>query len=28
VEYARRVVFSTERPSALELEQACRKKKE
>jgi chemotaxis protein MotA len=24
VEYARRVVFSTERPSALELEQACR----
>ena len=28
VEYARRVVFSSERPSALELEQACRKKKE
>ncbi len=28
VEYARRVVFSTERPSALELEQACRKNKE
>ena len=28
VEYARRVVFSTERPSALELEQACRKKRE
>ncbi len=28
VEYARRVVFSTERPSALELEQACRKKKD
>lgn len=28
VEYARRVVFSTERPTALELEQACRKKKE
>jgi chemotaxis protein MotA len=24
VEYARRVVFSTERPTALELEQACR----
>ena len=28
VEYARRVVFSTERPSALELENACRGKKE
>lgn len=28
VEYARRVVFSTERPSALELEDACRGKKE
>ena len=28
VEYARRVVFSTERPSALELEEACRGKKE
>ncbi len=28
VEYARRVVFSTERPSALELERACRNKKE
>jgi chemotaxis protein MotA len=28
VEYARRVVFSTERPSALELENACRSKKE
>jgi chemotaxis protein MotA len=28
VEYARRVVFSTERPSALELESACRGKKE
>jgi len=27
VEYARRVVFSTERPSALELENACRGKK-
>ena len=27
VEYARRVVFSTERPSALELEDACRGKK-
>lgn len=28
VEYARRVVFSTERPSAQELEDACRGKKE
>lgn len=28
VEYARRVVFSTERPSASELENACRGKKE
>jgi chemotaxis protein MotA len=28
VEYARRVVFSTERPSAQELEEACRGKKE
>lgn len=28
VEYARRVVFSTERPSAQELENACRGKKE
>jgi chemotaxis protein MotA len=28
VEYARRVVFSSERPSALELENACRGKKE
>lgn len=28
VEYARRVVFSTERPSALDLENACRGKKE
>ena len=28
VEYSRRVVFSTERPSALELENACRGKKE
>ncbi|HVO93052.1 MAG TPA: MotA/TolQ/ExbB proton channel family protein, partial [Terriglobales bacterium] len=28
VEYARRVVFSTERPSASELEDACRGKKE
>jgi chemotaxis protein MotA len=28
VEYARRVVFSTERPSAQELEAACRGKKE
>lgn len=28
VEYARRVVFSTERPSAHELEEACRGKKE
>jgi chemotaxis protein MotA len=28
VEYARRVAFSTERPSALELEEACRGKKE
>jgi chemotaxis protein MotA len=28
VEYARRVVFSTERPSALELEDACRGKRE
>jgi len=28
VEYARRVVFSTERPSAQELEEACRTKKE
>ncbi len=28
VEYARRVVFSTERPSATELEDACRGKKE
>ena len=28
VEYARRVVFSSERPSALELENACRAKKE
>lgn len=28
VEYARRVVFSTERPSAMELENACRGKKE
>lgn len=28
VEYARRVVFSTERPSANELEDACRGKKE
>lgn len=27
VEYARRVVFSTERPTALELEDACRGKK-
>jgi chemotaxis protein MotA len=28
VEYARRVIFSTERPSAQELEEACRGKKE
>jgi chemotaxis protein MotA len=28
VEYARRVVFSTDRPSALELEEACRGKKD
>ena len=28
IEYARRVVFSTERPSAQELEEACRGKKE
>jgi chemotaxis protein MotA len=28
VEYARRVVFSTERPTALELERDCRGKKD